>query len=227
MTELATKSEHTEVFETTDQTNFSPFNDTMIDREFDTSFSSPFDIPTESETEEEFEEVEEFKPQEPPKQTVFEEEKPKFNPKFAELTSKTVINILEKFLPKVAFHFAEIDTSELDGIEVKEGTIEGLEELNEKNLDTLQTEISDNLQLIAEPLKAVMESRNMNISPETMLIMTVVFMVANLSFTTMKMRKQNEKMILKIIALNTPKETEKEVKKESEKTESKEQNANN
>lgn len=210
MIESATKSEHTEVFETTEQTHFSPFNAPMIDREFDTSFTSPFDIPTESETEEEeFEEVEEFKPQSEPIQAEFEESTPKFNPKFAELTSKTVLNVLERFLPKAAFHFAEIDTSQLDGIEVAEGTIETLEEHNEENLETLQSEISDNLQLIAEPLKAVMEKRDMNISPESMLIMTFVFMMANIAFTTMKMRKQNEKMILKIIALNTPKEAEK------------------
>ncbi len=182
----------------------------MIDREFDTSFSSPFDIPESEIEEEELEEVEEFKPQSDPTPSEFEEEKPKFNPKFAELTSKTVLNVLERFLPKAAFHFAEIDTSQLDGIEVAEGTIETLEEHNKENFDTLQSEISDNIQLIAEPFKAVMEKRDMNISPETMLIMTFVFMMANVAFTTMKMRKQNERMILKIIALNTPKEEKKE-----------------
>lgn len=214
MTDLATKSEHIEAFETTEQTNFSPFNIPMIEREFDSSFSNPFDIPT-TETEEETEEVEEFKPQTEPEQSVFEEEKPKFNPKFAELTSKTVLNILERFLPKAAFHFAEIDTSELEGIEVAKGTIETLEEANEENLETLQTEITDNLQLIAEPLKAVMETRNMNISPESMLVITVVFMLTNIFFTTMKMRKQNQKLIQKIIALNTKKEEENEKETEN------------
>ena len=196
--------------ETTDQTSFSPFNIPMIDRDFETESDNSEVEETdfeEKENETDHDEVPEFEVEE---ETEFEEEQqPTFNPELAELSSKTILLVLENLLPKLAFFFAEIDTTELITVELAKGTIEHLEEINENNQETLEETIKKNLKPIEAPLKAVMKQRNLNISPESMLALTLAMVLGNITFDVMKIRKQNDKLVAQLIALNTPKKEEK------------------
>lgn len=221
MSELANNLTSTEASSnTTEQTEFSPFNIPMIEREFEqteTTEEEPiFDENTEED--EDFEEVPEFEVEE--QDTETETEQPIYNAELAQLSSQTILLVLENLLPKLAFYFAEIDTTELEGVEVAKGTIERLESINSNHQESLEASIKKNLKPIEAPLKAVMKKRNLNVSPESMLMLTLAMVVANITFDVLKMRKQNEKLIAQIIALNTPKKEEK-TESETEKVEEK------
>lgn len=221
MSELATNLISTEASSNTnEQTEFSPFNIPIIEREFEETDtpSEDTDEPIfESEnTEEDYEEVPEFEVEEESEQ---EQEQPVYNAELAQLSSDTILLVLENLLPSLAFYFAEIDTTELAGIDVAEGTIEKLEQVNANHQNTLEETVKKNLKPIEAPLKAVMKKRNLNVSPESMLMLTVAMVFGKITMDVFKMRKQNEKLIAQIIALNTPKKEEEKTASKTEKVE--------
>lgn len=216
MSELANSLTSTEKSsKPVEQTDFSPFNIPMIDRDFEETETEEAEQeidfnPPQTESTEDYEEVPEFEIEE---ETETEQEQPIYNAELAQLSSNTILLVLENLLPKLAFYFTEIDTNELVSIDVADGTIERLEEINSNNQTALEDTIKKNLKPIAAPLQAVMKKRNLNVSPESMLMLTLAMVLGNITFDVLKMRKQNDKIIAQIIALNT-----KSNKKEKNKT---------
>lgn len=206
-TTLLPNVENTEI----EQTDFSPFDEPIIRREFEEVEHFTESQPTESDFDDE-EEVGEFVPNSNLEEEELEKEKQKlFNPQLAEITSKTVLEIASRLLPRLAYHFAEIDTTELEygEVEISQETLDKFEEINTNNREALQESIADNMQLLEAPMKLVMEKRNLNVSPETTLVFTLIFVVASIAIDTYSMREKNNKLIAQIIALNTPKKEEK------------------